>query len=414
MLSPSAGRAPALVLLLAAAASAGPIRPPRYTVTSLGERREAADINDAGQVVGVTFPIGGNVGSLGFVYDSAGPLAGTFREFEAFGDPSRGWTYGTSAVAINASGQVVGAAAPGPPGSGMHAYLADGPTILDLGSLSGPSGSSNASDVNDSGTVVGVSSGPGPNVQAFLYRDGVMHALGTLGGRTIASDVNNLGQVVGGSEIDRTSTWGVPVEHAFLSDGDPSHPLTDLGTLGGDFSHATAINDRGQVVGEAQTAAGKPHPFLYQPGVGMTDIGTASAHPDEFGTASDINDAGQVVGRISGPRASELVGSFATLYDQGTLYDLNDLADLPVGWLLTEAMAINNLGQIVARAHVPDGDPSYGRSASVLLTPDSRPAPTPPPVPEPTALAVLLAAIAGRAAFRSRRRPTPGAGGQPA
>ena len=70
-----------------------------------------------------------------------------------------------------------------------------------------------------------------------------MTDLGTLGGtNSYAIAINDRGQVVGYSGTDRGMTG-----HAFLySDG----AMTDLGTLGGAVgSWASAINDRGQVVG---------------------------------------------------------------------------------------------------------------------------------------------------------------------
>jgi probable HAF family extracellular repeat protein len=48
--------------------------------------------------------------------------------------------------------------------------------------------------------------------------------------------------------------------------------LTDLGTLGGSWSRATAINDKGQVVGEAATTGDlASHAFLYSKGT-MIDL----------------------------------------------------------------------------------------------------------------------------------------------
>jgi probable HAF family extracellular repeat protein len=41
------------------------------------------------------------------------------------------------------------------------------------------------------------------------------------------------------------------------------HSITDLGTLGGSYSQAVAINDRGQVVGWSLTASGENHAVLW-------------------------------------------------------------------------------------------------------------------------------------------------------
>lgn len=46
----------------------------------------------------------------------------------------------------------------------------------------------------------------------------------------------------------------------------------DLGTLGGTYSFAAAVNDRGQVVGISETASSERHAFFWEEGV-MTDLG---------------------------------------------------------------------------------------------------------------------------------------------
>jgi probable HAF family extracellular repeat protein len=71
--------------------------------------------------------------------------------------------------------------------------------------------------------------------------------LGGLSG-TQSAQANDSGQIVGKS-----------ANHAFLWE---NGSVKDLGTLGGEVSSANAINDRGQVVGESGTATGEIHAFL--------------------------------------------------------------------------------------------------------------------------------------------------------
>ena len=39
--------------------------------------------------------------------------------------------------------------------------------------------------------------------------------------------------------------------------------MTDLGTLGGAWSQALAINDRGQIIGDSATRSGETHAVLW-------------------------------------------------------------------------------------------------------------------------------------------------------
>ena len=75
--------------------------------------------------------------------------------------------------------------------------------------------------------------------------------------------------------------------------------MTDLGTLGGNYSQAYAINDFGEVVGMSTTTAdGDVHAFIFSHGV-MTDL-SLLAPVVATGWSSlnvfDINNNGQIVG----------------------------------------------------------------------------------------------------------------------
>ena len=85
--------------------------------------------------------------------------------------------------------------------------------------------------------------------------------LGTHGGLfSEAKAINNSGQVVGTSE----TLPGLSPRHAFVwEDG----VMTDLGTLGGAWSEAVAINERGQVAGRGETRTDDVHALLWDHGV---------------------------------------------------------------------------------------------------------------------------------------------------
>ena len=96
--------------------------------------------------------------------------------------------------------------------------------------------------------------------------------------------------------------------------------MIDLGTLGGTYSSARGINERGQVVGSNTIGSGESRAFLWQNGV-LTDLGTLGG-PSIGSTANAINNQGQVVG-ASGTSTGEL---HAFLWQDGIMTDLGVLS----------------------------------------------------------------------------------------
>src|SRR5262252_5312466 len=112
--------------------------------------------------------------------------------------------------------------------------------------------------------------------------------LGTLGGSySAAHAINASGQITGSSY---TGT-GYKVSHAFLYSGGK---MIDLGTLGGSFSYGLAINTSGQVAGTSALSNGRYRGF-FSNGGRLTNVGTLGGSTD-YSDAEGINDAGQVVG----------------------------------------------------------------------------------------------------------------------
>lgn len=160
-----------------------------------------------------------------------------------------------------------------------------------------------AAALNDSEQVVGYTTFNGEQ-HAFLYAGpGNVLDLGTPGVSSAAYDINAAGQVVG-------SFWGFNAqdnfsEKAFLY---TNGQMVSLGTLGGSSSFAGAINNLEQVVGSSLTTNGEYHAFIYDSIHGMRDIGP----PGRSSDATDINDHGIVIGTIYLP----VTGRQAVLFNK--------------------------------------------------------------------------------------------------
>jgi probable HAF family extracellular repeat protein len=327
-----------------------------------------------------------------------------------------------------------------PGNQSRHASLWLNGSLLDLGTLGGPNSSVAWPVKNDSGLIAGIAqtdtpdplgenwscaaffpgaTAIGPTCLGFVWRSGVMSALPTLGGNNgFATGANNHGQVVGWAENTVHDATCVPPQvlqfRAVLweSDGNGIHELPPL--PGDTSSAATAINDRGQVVGISGTcdqAVGRftaAHAVLWEKGQ-VTDIGNLGGVA--WNTPMAINQRGDVVGFASQPgddpdnpqlhaflwtrhdgiqdlgalpgdvyseahginERRQVVGIScdaagncrAFVWQNGVMTDLNSLVQPGYAATLTTAQDINDRGQITGRAF----DPVTGGAPAFLATP---------------------------------------------
>lgn len=218
----------------------------------------AYDINNAGTIVGHAYDSANNRHAVIWQRSAFGTDLGFLGHADA---PYRDYA---SARGINELGQVTGEALVG---STYHAFVYQAGRFTDLGPGFGK-------DLNDSGLVVGhYQIG-----QPAAWKNGVRTLLPSLWGTTPAfnhyvTGVNNAGDVVGygpprvGSLTPTAVLWR-------------AGRAVDLGFFpGGDVSRAYGINNRGQVVGEGNTAPGGPmHALLWDVGAPGSP-GTPNAKP---------------------------------------------------------------------------------------------------------------------------------------
>jgi probable HAF family extracellular repeat protein len=350
-------------------------------------------------------------------------LGGTVSRGNSVND--LGWVAGYSNLAGNQS---------------RHAALWLGGSLLDLGTLGGPNSSVTWPVKNVWGLIAGIAqtaapdplgeawscaaffpgaTGTGHTCLGFVWEGGVMRALPTLGGNNgFATGANDLGQVAGWAENTVHDPTCVPpqvLQFRAVVWGPGRNQIRELPPLPGDTSGAaTALNDRGQVVGISGTcdqAVGRytaAHAVLWENG-NIKDIGNLGG--SSWNTPMAINERGDVVGFASQPgddpdnpnlraflwtRAGgiqnlgtlpgdvyseahginewrQVVGIScdaagacrAFLWQNGVMIDLNTLAAPGYGGVLTTAQDIDDFGVITGRAF----DPTTGTSPAFRATP---------------------------------------------
>jgi probable HAF family extracellular repeat protein len=262
--------------------------------------------------------------------------------------------------------------------------------------------------INDRGQVVGSRENPAESLHASLWdpAEGWISLEPPGVPSSFAADINNHGAVA----IQLYDVSGMR---------QPSGVVIPLGDLGSGYADAVALSDAGHVVGFAGTAdQSAHHAFIWRDGVmrdlnvaahvpeGVTDfecaydvnnaglaVGVALVYPPNadplsygFLASTDavtvlpgvtllaVNDRGQAVGSMSVPESLPIGADAWTvvLYDQGAVFDLNELIATDSQFTITGAMDINQAGQIAVTG-VLKSRTSEDLFHGLLLTPVAEP-----------------------------------------
>ena len=238
----------------------------------------AIDINDRGQIMGVSFinsipdPTTGVPTLDGFLWDNGkmidipDPLGGT--QISPYYLSERGQVVGNANLAGDNFEQA------------RHPFLWEKRKFTDLGTFGGSTG--DAYKINDAGQIVGDASFADTTYHAALWQNGSISDLGTIGTDlcSVAQDINSRGQAVGWSGVCDYSV----IPRAFL--WDKTGPAVDLNTLISSASgiyvfFASNINDRGEIAAAGLLPSGDTHAVLLVPcgtdDAGLEDDGSSNA-----------------------------------------------------------------------------------------------------------------------------------------
>jgi probable HAF family extracellular repeat protein len=336
----------------------------------------AFGINNNGEVIGISYDATIQVatsttkGSLSILGGSGFSYSGsTTTVIPALGTNAKGLDF-TSPVAVNDSGEIIGASTQSGGGGALTGFIDVGGTVTnsDLIFSGIPLG------LNDSGVIVGADS----TLDTLVRYNGTAQVLNGLTADTtkvgLAFGINNSGVVAGSSSIAGSTTKS-PLIDVVEWPANSATP-TDLGGVAGlPVNIAFAINNGGDAVGygfnpvddtsttkinvddqNGSIVLGLPYPvittgegseffsgeaLLYSAKsnkiIGLGDLGGG------FSMAEAINDSGDVVGM-----SLDSSGDYhAFLYNGTAMVDLNSLLPAGSGWDLINADGINSAGDIV-------------------------------------------------------------------
>ncbi|MEP6821215.1 MAG: hypothetical protein ABI946_02580 [Chthoniobacterales bacterium] len=282
----------------------------------------------------------------------------------------------SSPAALNNQGQVTGTFFTTADDQSAFLYTYAKGALEDLGGSVSDS-VNRAFGINESAQVVGDSTfggaafradGPSPYSHAALFVGENAYDLGSLhpGEFSRATGINAKGQVVGFSGPDADGANSL----AFV--WSPGAGMSDIGTLGGAHARAVAINEAGNITGDselASSALGEKHAFLYRMNSSglvtdeaMIDLGTLGGS-SSYGTA--INAANHVVGYSS--TADGNVRAF--LYDGKAMRNLGSLGGKTPGIDMSCALGVNKTDRVVGYSYLPLDPITYGSPLGSLHAP---------------------------------------------
>jgi probable HAF family extracellular repeat protein len=259
--------------------------------------------------------------------------------------------------------------------------------VIELGTLGGTY--SQPFYLTSNGVASGEASLADGNWHAILWQGPFKRDLGTLGGLNSSAfgSLNAIGQVVGEAETSYSDPNGEDF-CGFYASGAPwsgttclgflwqDDSMTPLSTLGGHNGAASAINNQGEVAGNAETATTDSTCPPYDPNQGqyqvlqdkpvvwknghIEELPTYGGDPDGFAIA--INDHGQVAGASGVCSTFNVVNGLylspvhALLWDRGKVINLVSLG----GAFGNQAHNINNRGQVVGASDLAGDDVFHG------------------------------------------------------